>query len=512
MVVAGDRVLALGDRDALAQAWSTDNRVLDLAGRALIPGLTDSHLHLLSYGQVLDQAQLAGVTSIAALVEAVARRAAALGPDEWVLGRGWDQDLFVDARYPTRDDLDQAVGGRPALLVRGCGHCSVVSSRALMLAGIGPGTPDPAGGLIERDASGRPTGVLHEKAAGLIRQIIPPPDHAALKRALGRALSLALSRGLVACHPDDVRSGGSFETVWRLYRELLPGLGGPRIRMDVSDFQLEELVRRGIQSGAGDGMLAVGAVKTFVDGSLGARSAALTRPYADGGGSGIIVQERGQFMRTVREAHRHGLQVAVHAIGDLAIDWALDAIEAAQEEYPAAASLRHRVVHAQITRPDQFDRFVRLGAVAEIQPKFVGTDKLWVESRVGPERARHSYNWATMLRRGVACAGGSDGPVEPLDPLFGIHAAVTRQGADGTPAGGWLPEQRLSVDQALRVFSTGGAYAAGVESWRGRLSPGYAADFVLLDRSPDEVAPEAIRDLKVLSTFVDGRCVFGPGF
>lgn len=511
MLVAGGRVLALGDRAALASAWPVD-RTLDLGGRAVIPGLTDSHLHLLAYGLVLEQVPLGGHRSVASIIDAVAGWAAGMGPLEWILGRGWDQDQLAERRCPDRDDLDRAAPGRPVLLVRVCGHCSVASSRALELAGIGPGTPDPPGGVIERSEDGRPTGVLHETAVGLVRRVIPPPGPALLRRALHRAMGLALSRGLVACHPDDVRSAGSFDAVWQLYRELLPELGGPRIRMDVAESELDELVRRGVQSGSGGPMLSVGAIKTFVDGSLGARSAALARPYADDPGStGILVQSRGQFMSTVRRAHRHGLQIAIHAIGDLAIDWALDGIEAAQAEYPWGPSLRHRVVHAQITRPDHFPRFVHLGVVAEIQPKFVGTDKLWVQSRVGAERAQHSYNWATMLRQGVLCAGGSDGPVEPLDPLLGVYTAVTRQDLQGEPVGGWLPEQRLTVEQALRLFAAGGAYAGGAEGWRGRLSPGFAADFVLLDRAPDQVDPAELRHLQVLSTYIDGRCVFGPG-
>jgi predicted amidohydrolase YtcJ len=248
-------------------------------------------------------------------------------------------------------------------------------------------------------------------------------------------------------------------------------------------------------------------MKSFVDGSLGARSAALTAPYADGPGCGILVRERGSFLATIARAHAAGMQVAIHAIGDLAVDWALDGIEAAQIARPDL-SLRHRVVHAQITRPDQLARFVRLGAVAEIQPKFVTTDKLWVESRVGAERASHSYCWKSMLEAGVPVAGGSDGPVEPLHPLLGIFAAVTRQGMDGKPVDGWLPSERLSVDQALRLFATGGAYAAGEESWRGSLAPGMAADFVVLNRSPYAVEPGALKDLVVEMTFIAGQQLY----
>ncbi len=509
MVVEDGRVVALGARDSLAARWGGEGERLDLRGRALVPGFTDSHLHLLSYGLVLEQLQLSGVTCLADLVTRLAERARDWPEGEWILGRGWDQDLFSEKRYPTRYDLDRAAPGRPVLLVRSCGHCSVVSSPALELAHITAATPDPPGGAIERDpATGEPTGVLHERAAGLVRDIIPAPSYESKRRALVAALRLALSAGLTACHPDDVRNAGDFTTAWQLYRDVLAVTAGPRIRVEVSDFALDEILATGMRTGSGTPLLSVGAIKSFVDGSLGARSAALTEPYCDGPGSGILVRERAEFMETIRRAHSAGMQVAIHAIGDLGVDWALDAIEGAQEYRPGLA-LRHRVVHAQITRPDQLPRFVRLGAMAEIQPKFVTTDKLWVEARVGTERARHSYCWSTMLRSGVACAGGSDGPVEPLHPLLGIYAAVTRSGMDGEPACGWLPEERLTVDDALRLFALGGAYAEGAESWRGSLSPGKVADFVVLDRAPDAVEPHAIRDISVEMTYIDGRRVFG---
>lgn len=509
MVVANGHVLALGGRDELVGTWGAGACRLDLDGRALVPGFTDSHLHLLSYGLVLDQVQFAGCASLTRMIELVAEGARALGEGEWVLGRGWDQDLFAERRYPVRQDLDPVSGGRPALLTRACGHCSVANSRALELAGIGPGTPDPPGGRIERDpATGEPTGVLHERAAGLVRSVIGELSHDVKSRGLERAMRLALSAGIVALHPDDVRTAGDAATARRLYEELLPGTGGPRVRIDVSEFAMDELISAGLRSGSGDPMLSIGAIKLFVDGSLGARSAALTRPYADDPGqTGIIVQERETFMRQVAKAHAHGLQVAIHAIGDLAVDWSLDAIEAAQAAGPAWEA-RHRVVHVQITRPDHPPRFRALGAVAEIQPKFVTTDKLWVDARVGPELARTSYAWKTFMDAGVHCAGGSDGPVEPLHPLLGLYAAVTRQGLDGQPAGGWYPDQRLTVGQAMRLFTLGGAYAGHSEGWRGSLSPGKAADFVVLDRAPDRVDPGAIKDLSVLATYVGARCVF----
>lgn len=523
IVVSGTRVLAIGDLARLEAVWGEGARRLDLEGAAVVPGLTDSHLHLLACGLALDLVQLGGCPSLQALREAVAERAAVSGPDEWILGRGWDQDFFAERRYPTRQDLDEVSAGRPVLLTRACGHCSVANTRALEIAGVGPGTPDPPGGKIDRDpATGEPTGVLWEQAGRLVSGSIGDPPYASKKRALERAMRLALSKGLVAVHPDDVRSAGDVATAYRLYSELLPPTGGPRVRLDVSSSAIDELIATGLRTGSGDGMLSIGAIKFFVDGSLGARSAALTRPYADDPGNcGILVCERDAFIAGVERAHRHGMQVAVHAIGDLAVDWALDAIESAQRVGQSGPpgppmppippmppqGLRHRVVHAQITRPEHPARFVALGAVAEIQPKFVTTDKLWVEARVGPERARTSYAWKSLLDAGVHCAGGSDSPVEPIDPFLGIAAAVTRQGADGMPPGGWMPEQRLSVDEAVRLFALGGAYAGHSEQWRGSLSPGKAADFVVCDRSPDRVRPEEIGGLKVLSTFVDGRQV-----
>lgn len=509
MAIANGHVQALGGRIELERAWGGTACRLDLDGAAAVPGFTDSHLHLLSAGLVLEQVQLAGCPSLRRMLELVAEAAVALGEGDWVLGRGWDQDFFVERRYPVRQDLDQVCGGRPALLTRACGHCSVANTKALELAGIGPGTPEPPGGRIERDqATGEPTGVLHERAAGLVRAAIGEPSLDTKRRGLERAMRLALSSGLVAVHPDDVRSAGGAATALRLYEELLPRLGGPRVRLDVSEFALDELLASGLRTGSGDPMISVGAIKLFVDGSLGARTAALTRPYADDPGqSGMVVQERESFMRQVGRAHAHGFQVAIHAIGDLAVDWSLDAIEAAQVAGPRWDA-RHRVVHVQITRPDHPARFRALGAVAEIQPKFVTTDKLWVDARVGSELARTSYAWKTFLDAGVRCAGGSDAPVEPLQPLLGLYAAVTRQGLDGEPAGGWYPHERLSAEEAMRLFTLGGAYAGHSEQWRGSLSPGKAADFVVLDRAPDRVPPAAIKDLSVLATYISGRRVF----
>jgi hypothetical protein len=509
MVVRGAAVLALGPRAELEAAWGKAAGRLDLEGRAVIPGLTDSHLHLLSAGLAMDQLELGGCPSLVRLTELVGEAARGLPAGEWLVGRGWDQDLFTEHRYPTRNDLDPVSGGHPACLTRCCGHCSVANSRALALAGIGAGTTDPPGGRIDRDpGTGEPTGVLWEAAGGLLRAAIPVPSYETKRRALERAMRLALSKGLVAVYPDDVRSAGDLETAWRLYEELLPATGGPRVRLDVSWQAVDELLRAGLRTGSGDGMLSIGSAKLFADGSLGARTAALTEPYADDPAQrGILVHERDEFEALVAGAHERGMQVAIHAIGDLGVEWSLTAIERAQRA-ARRGDLRHRIVHAQVLRPDQPRRFARLGVVADIQPKFVGTDKLWVESRLGADRSRTSYCWRTLLKAGVRCAGGSDCPVEPLDPLLGLHAAVTRQDLKGEPDGGWQPQEKLDVDAALRLFALGGPYAANAEEQRGALSRGRAADFVVLDRSPYAVAPEELKDLRVVMTYVAGRRVY----
>jgi len=506
MLVAGGIIRVTGSYSRVKGFASEGVNEVDLEGKTVIPGLVDSHMHLLSYGLSLQALELKGTTSLVEMLRKVETATTAAKPGDWIVGRGWDQDYFNEGRYPVREDLDWVSGDSPVFLRRACGHIAIANSKALLMAGVDRDTADPEGGKVDRDASGEPTGILRETAMGLVGGVVPRPTHDQMKQALHLAMDRVLAVGITSVHTDDVGTVGGLEDAVTLYREVISERGAsPRVYLDVSVSSLDELEASPWRTGHGDAQLTIGAVKCFADGSLGGGTAALTEDYRDEPGNrGIFIHSPDAFKGLVGRAHRIGMQVAVHAIGDAAIDLALDAFKGALKERPRLDH-RHRVIHCQIMRDEQYDTFAKLGVVADIQPIFVGTDKQWVEARVGKDRARSSYGWRTMLERGVTAAGGSDAPVEPPNPFWGIYSAVTRADLAGTPAGGWYPEQRLTVDEALRLFTLGGAYGAFQEHLMGSLVPGKAADFTVVDRDPYEVEPESLKDVKVLNTYVGGR-------
>lgn len=511
IAIRGGRIVAVGDRDDARQAMvGARAREIDLAGQTAVPGLIDSHVHLLEFGLSLDRLSLFDARSIADLtreVEVAARTRPAGG---WVLGRGWDQDRLAERRYPTRADLDRAAPDHPVFLARACGHVTVANSLALRLAGVGADTADPPGGRIDRDEHGEPTGVLRENASSLVREAVPEPTYAELRDALGRAIRAAQAAGLCGAHSDDVRTGRSLAAVLRMYRELV---GDERLRFRVqahvdANFR-EQLWDAGLRTGDGDRWLRLGALKLFADGSLGGRTAALRVPYADDPGNrGLLIRPRDELFALVDEAHRQGMQVAVHAIGDRGADLAISAMQAAMDR-THRPDPRHRVIHCQVMAPDLIRTMAERRLVAEIQPKFITTDMAWADARVGPERARYSYAWKTLLEAGVPCAGGSDCPIEPIEPVLGIYSAVARQDLDGRPERGWHPEQRLSVAQALHLFTLGAAYCGFEEAARGSLAPGKLGDVTVFEADPTTLDPGALKELKVTLTVVGGEVVHG---
>lgn len=511
VLISDGKVALTGSDAAVLVATPRGAAKINLGGRTVIPGMTDSHMHLHSYGFAIQRLRLNDCPSIAEMTRLVAERAAQVPAGEWILGRGWDQDFFAEKRFATRDDLDHVAPNHPVLLTRCCGHASVANSLVLQIAGITDATPDPEGGHIQRDAAGRATGVLIDRAAGLVTEKIPAPAYEQKKRALGLAIERALAAGLVAVHPDDVGTSGSFETSARLYHELAAEGRTIRVYQDVSGRALPELLERGLVTGDGNDVYKVGAIKLFADGSLGALSAALREPYVGAPDNrGLTIHDQETFTQMVTEAHAAGMQVAIHAIGDRAMDNSLDAIEAALAKYPRP-NHRHRIVHCQIMSKDLIERFARVGVVADIQPRFLQTDKRWAEERVGVERCRTSYAWKSLAAAGVPTAGGSDAPVEPLEPLLGIYSAVTREAVEGGPRGGWFPDEKLTPEEALRLFCLGGAYAAFEEGRRGSIETGKLGDVVVLSDNPLTCDPYAIKDLKVELTVLGGRIAHSTG-
>ena len=508
LAVYRGRVLWAGDAASAREAFpgGVEPEVVDLGGKTALPGFIDSHLHLMNLGLGLRNLQLSEVKSITELKEKVSERARSLGPGEWIVGRGWDQDYFVEKRYPTKRDLDEAAPGLPVYLTRACGHIAVLSSKALSIAGITAETPDPPGGIIDRDMYGEPTGVLRESAQGLARSKMPDPSPETMLSATEEGMKYLLSKGITSIHPNDGYGGfaGTLEIYMKAQADGIP----LRVYWDIPFDYMQEVSETPLRTGDGDDYLRIGAIKMFADGSLGGRTAALEAPYSDDPrNSGILVVSEEELKRRVHTAHALGMQVAVHAIGDRAVRVSLEAVSDAQSRLPRK-SLRHRLVHTQILSPSLITEMRRVGVVADVQPKFLTTDMRWAQQRVGPERMRWSYSWHTMLKAGIPLAGGSDSPVEPPDPLFGIYAAVTRKDLDGRPKGAFYPNERVSVEEAVRMFTVGGAYAAFQEDQKGSLEPGKLADFVVLSDDPFRVSPEAIKDLEVLMTVVGGEVAY----
>jgi len=508
LLARGGRVVALGSLPEILPLAGADAEQIDLAGHFVLPGLFDSHVHLLAYGLALTELDLTGA-SLGGLLDKVRSAAAGLPPGAWIIGRGWD-DAHLGGRLPGKDQIEEAAGGRPCLLYRTCGHVALAGRQALNRAGITATSPDPVGGTIERDeATAEPTGTLRETAIQPVAAAVPAPSIADLEAAVRRAAREALSLGITSVRPEDVRTAGTLERACRVYRNAVGPQHIPlRVVLDVFHLALGEFLAA---SWPDDEWFRLGAVKMFADGSLGARTAALSGPYHDDPGNrGIQVTPLRELKRLVMMTHRAGRQVAIHAIGDLAVANALDAIEEAQWAAPRPDP-RHRLLHCQVMTSALMRRMARAEVVADVQPAFVGSDYRWVPDRLGLRRTRHAYAWRSLLEAGVRVAGSSDAPVEPLNPFYGIHAAVTRQDRQGLPPRGWRSRERLTPLEAIELFTRGAAYAAHEEDRKGSLEPGKLADMVAIPVDLTRVDPSSLKDIRPVLTVVGGRVAWAGG-
>ncbi len=509
VAVRDGRITAVGDTATVKEWIGPDTTVIDLHGRTLLPGFHDSHMHLLSYAASLQNAHLNNLTSIARVIEVMQDQAARTPPGQWILGRGWDQNFYVEGRYPTAADLDQASSVQPISIQHVSGHALAVNTAALRLAGITRDTPDPAGGHIDRGPEGEPTGVLRETAAALVSRFYFPFPAERARAALPAAMQSAHAAGITSITDDSARSlVGGYRAYLPLMRELWAS-GIPMVRTCQLIYftELETMLAEGLHTGDGDEQVRVGAVKLFADGSFMAQTAALREPFSDLPGSrGLYYIEPSSLAALVLKANRAGLQTGIHAIGDAGIDSALDAIAAALADSPREDH-RHRIIHFEVLTEDILDRAKELEVGADIQPKFVATQGGWVVSRVGEARARLTFPWKMVLERGIPCAGSSDCPVEPFTPLLGIHAAVNRQ-VDSIPGMTFNPEERLTPEAALRLWTMGSAYSTFEENIKGSITPGKLADLVVLSGDPLTVPPASIRELQVEMTIVGGRIVY----
>ena len=516
-VVEDGRFLFAGTNEAARKLAEAGGEEVDLEGRFVCAGFNDSHMHLLNYGYALQVADLSSNTgSLAQVLEAMRAflREKDFAPGQWVRGRGWNHDYFTDEpRFPNRFDLDKVSTQHPVCIVRTCGHTCVVNTRALELIGVTAHTPQPEGGCFELGEDGRPNGVFRENGMELVYGKLPRPGVDELKAMLLDAQAHLNSYGVTSCQTDDFTAFANVD--WRdimeAYRQL-EAEGKMTVRMaqqaqltTVED--LEAFLAEGYNTGWGDEWVKIGPLKLLGDGSLGARSAYLSRDYADKPGyRGIPIYTQRQFDDLIGCANRHGMQVAVHAIGDGILDRVLTAYRKALAEHPRTDH-RHGVVHCQITRPDQLADFAALQLHAYIQPIFLDYDIHMVERRVGCELASTSYAFRTLMEAGVWTSSGTDCPVELPRALACIQCAVTRRTLKDH-AGPYLPEEALTVRQAIDSYTIHSAHATFEEGVKGRIAPGYLADFVVLGGNPFETEEDRIADIPVLATYTGGRRVY----
>ncbi len=500
VAVRDGRVEVTGTAAEVRRLAGPRTRVVDLAGRAATPGLVDGHAHLVGLGRALEQASLRGAASAEEAAALVAEAARDRPAGEWIQGRGWDQNLWPGKAFPTHAILDGVVPSHPVAMRRIDGHALWVNAAALRAAGVTRDTADPPGGKIVRDERGEPTGVFIDNAMELIERKIPDATPAAVRRHILAGAKAAVAAGLVGVHDMGIDDVAIAE-----YRALAASGELPlRVYAFLEGSTLADTLagRRPDEDPDGTALFVLRGVKLYADGALGSRGAALLEPYVDDPGNrGLVLTPAERIREVAKVALAHGWQVGTHAIGDRANREVLDAYEAAG----VTAASRFRVEHAQVVAPADFERFARLGVIASMQPTHATSDMPWVEARVGPERAKGAYAWRTMLEAGARLSSGSDFPVEEVPPLHGLWAAVTRQDREGLPGGGWFPEQRLSLDEAVHSYTVGPAFASFSEMHRGRLVPGQVADITIYDR---DLRPESLRDTQVDLTIVGGRVVY----
>ncbi|HEY1895109.1 MAG TPA: amidohydrolase [Terracidiphilus sp.] len=501
MAIGGGKVLAVGTNSEITRLAGPNSRLHDLssAGDFIFPGFNDAHTHLGGAGQTQLNLDLFGVKSLTEMLAKVEAFAGKSPQGHWITGGRWDHTLWNQKVLPTRQDLDRVTAGHPAFLDRVDGHIAIANSAALAAAGITGKTVPPQGGAIDLDAQGEPTGILRESAMDLVYRVIPPPTPEERRIGAELAINDALSHGVTSV--QDFSDWNFFLVLEEMEKE-------GRLDLRISEWlpfkaPLDELKKMRARHDLNDPMLHTGMLKGFMDGSLGSRTAAMKAPFADDpANSGLPQYSQNELNKMSVERAKAGFQLGFHAIGDKAAAMALDAY--AQPGISSKA--RNRIEHAQVVDPADIPRFATLGVIASMQPNHLLTDMNWAEDRLGPQRAAYSYAWKAFLDAGVHLAFGTDYPVEPITPFRGLYAAVTRKNEAGTRE--YFPANKLTRGQALYAYTQGSAYAEFSEKHKGKLVPGYDADFILVDRDLYKVDAPAILQTAVRGTYVNGKEVF----
>lgn len=516
-VVEGDTFCYVGSEDQARALLSDEDTTVDLKGQFVCAGFNDSHMHLLGYGNMLHAAQLGAHThSLKEMLTCLKQHLEThpVGPGGWLFGRGWNHDYFTDvSRMPTREDLDRVSTQVPICAVRACGHCLVVNSRALEVLALGQHPQQPDGGQIGVDGQGTPTGLFFDNAMDMVYNIIPVPDKEQLKELIRSACQALNAQGVTSAQSDDycLFRQIPWQVVNEAYQEL-EASGELTVRVyQQCNFttvpELQAFVEEGNHTGVGTSLFKIGPLKLLGDGALGARTAYLSRPYADQPDTqGLSVFTQEEMDALVLYAHTHGMQVAVHAIGDACLDRVLSAYEKALHHSPRDDH-RHGVVHCQISRPQQLDTIAEMGLHVYCQSIFLDYDNHIVTQRVGQELAQSSYSWKTLLDKGVCVSNGSDCPVELPRVMAGIQCAVTRTTLDGS-VGPYLPQEAFTVQQALDSYTQWGARASFEEDTKGQLKSGMLADFVVLEKNPFQCPHNQLSSIGASATYLGGKQVF----
>ena len=510
LAVVGSRIVAIGS-DSEIRSWTgPSTQIIDAQGKTVLPGFNDAHVHFTSGGNEISGVQLRDAATPKEFANRIGEHAKKLNKGEWITGGTWDHELWGGTPLPSHHWVDAVTLDNPVFVTRYDGHMAMANGLAMKLAGITRATRDPAGGTIVRDPQGNPTGLMKDAAMDLIALGIPTETEEQLLRDAHAAMNEARRNGVTTIQDissaEDVRAYQTLEKRGELTLRIYCITPLP---------QWEAPARTGIRAGFGDEWIHLGALKGFADGSLGSTTAMFDQPYNDAPNtSGIpnaMMLPEGNMLKMALGADKAGLQLAVHAIGDNANATMLDIYEQVEKQNGARPDRRWRIEHAQHLRPGDFDRFAKLGVIASVQPYHAIDDGRWAEKRIGHERCKTTYAFKTLLDHGVRLAFGSDWTVAPLSPLLGIYAAVTRATLDGKNPGGWFPEQKLTVAQAVEAFTLGSAYAEFRETEKGSLTPGKLADVVILNGDLFSISPEKIKDSAVSYTIVGGKVVYRPG-
>jgi len=506
LYVKNGKVVRVGSYDEIKNIENIHiSEEINLHGSVMYPGFVDSHIHMIGHGEKLLKLDISEVSSIQHLKEVLTKAVQDIPKGQWLLAEGFNENLYPEKTIPDRSILDEVSKNHPIILTRICRHAITTNTLALQLAQIDSLIDDPPGGVIERDENGIPTGYLHDQAQELVKHLLPEQDFSYIEKALSTSLDDLYRHGYTGAHSEDLNYyGDAIQTLETFYKVIDGENKKFRVNLLVHHEVASDIFNNENNQIIPQPFVELGSIKIFADGALGGRTAFLSEPYSDAPDTqGVAIHSLEELTDIVEEARTFSMPVAIHTIGDLALEYAISAIE----KKPVPDGKRDRLIHIQVTRPDLLERLKKLNVVLDIQPRFVASDFPWVISRLGNSRLAFSFAWKTLLNHDLICAGGSDAPIEPIDPLLGIHAAVTRRKPTESHEG-YNVNEKLSLYEAMQLMTVGGAKAISREHERGVIAEGYQADFTVLSDDLFDLEPDQWLKVKVDKTIVDNTIMY----